>query len=204
MARLKIGIIFGGAPRSTHLRQVGAGGRREPRSREVRAVLHRDHRERRLAALRRARAGLGERRGRPAVLSPDRSARGLLVLEQGRYEAIGLDLVLPVLHGRLGEDGAIQGLLELSGIPYVGCDVQSSALCMDKSLAYLVARARASPRPGSGPSRADEEIDARPAHLSRLRQAGPLGLVLRRQQGRPAPKTCRARCGPHGSTTRRC
>lgn len=76
---------------------------------------------------------------RPAVLSPDRSFHGLLVLEQGRYEAIGLDLVFPVLHGRLGEDGAIQGLLELSGIPYVGCDVQSSALCMDKSLTYLVA-----------------------------------------------------------------
>src|SRR3984893_2530263 len=76
---------------------------------------------------------------RPAVLSPERSVHGLLVLEQGGYEAISLDLVLPVLHGTLGEDGAIQGLLELSGIPYVGCDVQSSALCMDKSLAYVVA-----------------------------------------------------------------
>jgi D-alanine--(R)-lactate ligase len=77
---------------------------------------------------------------RPAVLSPDRSVRGLLVLEQGRYEPIGLDLVLPVLHGKLGEDGAMQGLLELAGIPYVGCDVQSSAVCMDKSLAYIIAR----------------------------------------------------------------
>ncbi|WP_281902572.1 D-alanine--(R)-lactate ligase [Phytohabitans aurantiacus] len=77
---------------------------------------------------------------RTAVLSPDRSAPGLLVLEKGQYEAIGLDLVLPVLHGKLGEDGAIQGLLELSGIPYAGCDIQSSTLCMDKSLAYLVAR----------------------------------------------------------------
>ncbi|MGI5200558.1 D-alanine--(R)-lactate ligase [Spirillospora sp. CA-108201] len=76
---------------------------------------------------------------RPAMLSPDRSVRGLLVLEQGKYEMIGLDLVLPVLHGKLGEDGAMQGLLELSGIPYVGCDVQSSALCMDKALAYTVA-----------------------------------------------------------------
>ena len=74
---------------------------------------------------------------RLAVLSPD----GLLVLEHGRYEVISLDVVFPVLHGKLGEDGAIQGLLELSGIPYVGCDVQSSALCMDKSLAYLVASA---------------------------------------------------------------
>ena len=77
---------------------------------------------------------------RPAMLSPDSTVRGLLVLDGGRYEAIGLDLILPVLHGRLGEDGAMQGLLELSGIPYVGCDVQSSALCMDKSLAYVVAR----------------------------------------------------------------
>lgn len=77
---------------------------------------------------------------RPAVLSPDRSVHGLLVLEQKRYETISVDIVLPVLHGQLGEDGAIQGLLELSGIPYVGCDVQSSALCMDKSLAYIVAR----------------------------------------------------------------
>lgn len=72
---------------------------------------------------------------RPAVLS----AGGLLVLEDGKYETIGLDVVFPVLHGRFGEDGAMQGLLELAGIPYVGCDVQSSALCMDKSLAYVVA-----------------------------------------------------------------
>ena len=77
--------------------------------------------------------------GRPVALSPDRSTHGLLVLEEGRVEAIRLDMVLPVLHGRLGEDGAVQGLLDLSGIPYVGCDVQSSALCMDKSLTYLVA-----------------------------------------------------------------
>ena len=77
---------------------------------------------------------------RPAVLSPDRSAPGLLVLDQGRYETVALDVVFPVLHGKLGEDGAIQGLLELSGIPYVGCDVQSSALCMDKALAYVAAR----------------------------------------------------------------
>jgi D-alanine---(R)-lactate ligase len=81
-------------------------------------------------------ADLDDDRYRPAVLSQG----GLLVLEDGKYETITLDLVFPVLHGRLGEDGAIQGLLELAGIPYVGCDVQSSALCMDKSLAYVVAR----------------------------------------------------------------
>jgi D-alanine---(R)-lactate ligase len=77
---------------------------------------------------------------RRAVLSPDRRVHGLLVFEPGQCRTIRLDVVFPVLHGRLGEDGAMQGLLELSGIPYVGCDVQSSSLCMDKSLTYLVAR----------------------------------------------------------------
>lgn len=77
---------------------------------------------------------------RMAILSPDRYLPGLLLLGQARYQSVRLDVVLPVLHGRFGEDGAIQGLLELSGIPYVGCDIQSSTQCMDKSLAYLVAR----------------------------------------------------------------
>jgi D-alanine--(R)-lactate ligase len=85
---------------------------------------------------------------------------GLLVLEEGRYEAIRLDVVLPVLHGKLGEDGAIQGLLELSGLPYVGCDVQSSALCMDKALEYLVARTAGVATPVFRTLSADEDIDA--------------------------------------------
>ena len=96
---------------------------------------------------------------RPAALSPDRSVHGLLVLEQGRYETIRLDVVFPVLHGRLGEDGALQGLLELSGIPYVGCDVQSSALCMDKSLAYIVARSAGIATPNFWIVAANENID---------------------------------------------
>jgi len=78
--------------------------------------------------------------GRPAMLSPDRSVHGLLVAGPGGWEVVRVDVVLPLLHGEQGEDGAIQGLLELSGVPYVGCGVQASALCMDKSLAYMVAR----------------------------------------------------------------
>lgn len=101
-----------------------------------------------------------ENGSRPAVLSPDRSAPGLLVLEQGQYETVSLDVVLPVLHGKLGEDGAIQGLLELSGIPYAGCDIQSSALCMDKSLTYLVTRAAGIDTPNFWTVMADEKIDA--------------------------------------------
>lgn len=95
----------------------------------------------------------------PAVLSPDRSVHGLLVLEQGRYETIRLDIVFPVLHGKLGEDGAMQGLLDLSGIPYVGCDVQSSALCMDKSLTYIIARSAGIATPNFWTVMANENID---------------------------------------------
>lgn len=76
----------------------------------------------------------------PAILSPDRKVHGVLVLEQGKYKSIRLDIVFSVLHGKMGEDGSIQGLLELSGIPYAGCDIQSSALCMDKSLTYEIVR----------------------------------------------------------------
>jgi D-alanine--(R)-lactate ligase len=97
--------------------------------------------------------------GCPVVLSPDRGAHGLLVLDQGKYETISLDLVLPVLHGKLGEDGAMQGLLELSGIPYAGCDVQSSALCMDKSLAYVVAASAGIATPNFWTVTADENPD---------------------------------------------
>jgi D-alanine--(R)-lactate ligase len=96
---------------------------------------------------------------RPVVLSPDRSVHGLLVLEQGHYESVRLDLVFPVLHGKLGEDGAMQGLLELSGIPYVGCDVQSSALCMDKSLAYIVASNAGIAVPNFWTVTADQDVD---------------------------------------------
>ena len=96
----------------------------------------------------------------PALLSPDRSVHGLVVLEQDRYEMIRLDVVFPVLHGKFGEDGAMQGLLELSGVPYVGCDVQSSALCMDKSLAYVIASNAGIDTPNYWVIMANEKLDA--------------------------------------------
>lgn len=96
---------------------------------------------------------------RPVMLSPDPGIRGLLVLDQGRYDTIGLDVVLPVLHGRLGEGGAMQGLLEFSGLPYAGCDLQSAALCMDKSLAYTVVRSAGIATPNFWVVAAGEAID---------------------------------------------
>jgi D-alanine--(R)-lactate ligase len=79
---------------------------------------------------------------RRAVISPDREAHGLLVADEADgHRHVRVDAVFPVLHGTTGEDGAVQGLLELSGIPYVGCGIQASAICMDKTLAYTAARA---------------------------------------------------------------
>jgi D-alanine-D-alanine ligase len=57
----------------------------------------------------------------------------------------GADVVIPVLHGPFGEDGTVQGLLELAGIPYVGAGVAASALCMDKDLFKAVLRDRGIP-----------------------------------------------------------
>src|ERR671930_552964 len=51
-----------------------------------------------------------------------------------------VDVVLPILHGPFGEDGTVQGLLELAGVPYVGAGVTASALCMDKDLFKAVLR----------------------------------------------------------------
>ena len=132
--------------------------------------------------------------GRPAVLSPDRSVHGLLVFEDGRYEAIRLDLVLPVLHGKLGEDGAIQGLLELSGIPYAGCDIQSSALCMDKSLAYMVAAAAGIATPNFWTSEAvDPDQLAYPVFVKPARSGSSFGVtkVSRKQDLPGAVQTAR-------------
>ncbi len=67
--------------------------------------------------------------------------------------------MLPVLHGRLGEDGAVQGLLELAGIPYAGCDAQGSAVCMDKSLACIVARSAGVATPNFRTVTSDEKVD---------------------------------------------
>ena len=72
----------------------------------------------------------------PVVFSQDRSVGGFLELIDGRYVTQKIDLAFPVLHGRNGEDGTVQGLLELAGIPIVGCDARSSALCMDKDKAH--------------------------------------------------------------------
>lgn len=74
-----------------------------------------------------------------AVVSPDRKDKSLIVFRDDKVEKIKIDVAFPVLHGKNGEDGTIQGLFELAGIPYVGCDYCSSACCMDKAITNTLA-----------------------------------------------------------------
>lgn len=73
-----------------------------------------------------------------AVLSPDANDHGLYVTENGQTRTVWVDTVFPVLHGLYGEDGTVQGILELARIPYVGCGVLASSVSMDKAYTKLV------------------------------------------------------------------
>lgn len=76
---------------------------------------------------------------RAAVVSPDRSTHGLIVREDdGTVSEQHIDAVFPVLHGKNGEDGTMQGLLEIAGLPYVGPGTCASACAMDKSVTKLI------------------------------------------------------------------
>ena len=106
---------------------------------------------------------------RQAALSPVRG-QGLLSFENDCVVRERIDVVFPLLHGENGEDGSMQGLLQIAGLPYVGSGVASSSACMDKTMTKLIA-ARAgiaqarwhvitSGRWKQNPARCMEEIEA--------------------------------------------
>jgi len=72
-----------------------------------------------------------------AFISPDRGG-GIIAIEEGKTTKINVDVVFPVMHGRYGEDGTVQGLCELCGIPVVGSGSAASALCMDKDRSHKI------------------------------------------------------------------
>lgn len=74
----------------------------------------------------------------PACILPDTGVHGIAVFRESGTEFVRIDVAFPVLHGKNGEDGTIQGLFTLAGIPFVGCGTLSSAVCMDKAVANTV------------------------------------------------------------------
>lgn len=72
---------------------------------------------------------------RKAIISPARDTRGIMIEEDdGKFTKISVDVVFPVLHGKNGEDGTMQGLLQMAGIPFVGSDTTASSASMDKAI----------------------------------------------------------------------
>ena len=72
----------------------------------------------------------------PIMFSQSRMVQGFTEFHGNKFREIPVDLVFPILHGKNGEDGTLQGLFELAGIPVVGCNTFSSAICMDKDRAH--------------------------------------------------------------------
>lgn len=77
----------------------------------------------------------------PVVVSQNPLLGGIIEFGQAGNRIIKPDVVFPVLHGKNGEDGTVQGVFELAGIPVVGCGMLSSALCMDKDMAHRLVEA---------------------------------------------------------------
>jgi D-alanine-D-alanine ligase len=124
--------------------------------------------------------------GDTVVLPGDPTANGLLVLEPGDGAARaldGVDVVFPALHGAYGEDGTIQGLLEMAGVPYVGANVFASAAAMDKEFTKKLAAAEGIPvgryvvlRAGASLTAADKERLGLPVFVKPSRAGSSYGI----------------------------
>ena len=150
--------------------------------------------------------------GQAVALPGDPTVGGLVPLEDGPGLLGGVDVVFPVLHGPYGEDGTIQGLLELAGVPYVGCGVLASAAAMDKAVAKVLLAA-AGIAGGAGGRRARRAVGAATrrghrrgagARAAGVREAGPRRLQHRHQPRSPTSPACRPRSRRRCAATRRC
>jgi len=124
--------------------------------------------------------------GSAVVLSPDPTLRGVEVLDApaGVRVLSGVDVVFPVLHGAYGEDGTIQGLLEMAGVPYVGAGVFASAAAMDKEFAKKLVAADGIPigryavlRAGQSLSDADRQRLGLPVFVKPSRAGSSIGIT---------------------------
>jgi D-alanine-D-alanine ligase len=124
--------------------------------------------------------------GKAVVLTGDANERGLVVLDpvDGPRALGDVDVVFPALHGTYGEDGTIQGLLEMAGVPYVGSNVFASAAAMDKEFTKKLAEASGIPvgpyavlRAGVSLSDADRERLGLPLFVKPARAGSSYGIT---------------------------
>jgi len=153
--RIRVAIVFGGRSGEHEVSLVSAQGIMKAIDKEKYEVLPIGiTKEGQWIAggdpMRALQSGMAAGESRPAALLGDPSQRGLIRLEEQEQELQAarlarVDVVFPILHGPFGEDGTIQGLLELADLPYVGAGVTGSALGMDKIVQKTVLRAHGLP-----------------------------------------------------------
>lgn len=153
--RVRVGVLFGGRSNEHAISCASAGSVLAALDRDRyevvpvgitpdgRWVLAADDPER--LAITGSRLPEVDAQGPAVVLPADPTRRDLLLLDGPARHLTGLDVVLPLLHGPFGEDGTLQGLLELAGVPYVGSGVLASAVSMDKEYMKLLLAARGLP-----------------------------------------------------------
>jgi D-alanine-D-alanine ligase len=124
--------------------------------------------------------------GSPVVLPADPTGHGLVVLDptEGVSALDEVDVVFPLLHGAYGEDGTIQGLLEMAGVPYVGAGVFASAAAMDKEFAKKLTTAAGIPcgpytvlRAGESLTAAEQERLGLPVFVKPARAGSSYGIT---------------------------
>jgi D-alanine-D-alanine ligase len=135
-------------------------------------------------------------KGTAVVLAGDPTSGGLVTLDpaEGLRTLTDVDVVFPVLHGRFGEDGTIQGLLELAGIPYVGSGIFASAAGMDKEFTKKLLHADGLPvgefavlRRGQALAQADVDRLGLPVFVKPARAGSSVGITkVRRPEDLPA------------------
>src|SRR5271167_3572369 len=139
--RLRIGILFGGRSGEHEVSLISAASvisALDPEKYEAVPIgITKDGRWLAgTAAHKMLPPALGEvlRTGESVMLSADPNVAALVPVSNSRADALRVDVVFPVLHGTFGEDGAVRGLLDLAGLPYVGSGVLGSAVGMDKDM----------------------------------------------------------------------
>jgi D-alanine-D-alanine ligase len=124
--------------------------------------------------------------GNAVVLPGDPTSGGLVVLDPGEGARVlgGVDVVFPALHGQFGEDGTIQGLLEMAAVPYVGAGVFASAAAMDKEFTKKLAAVEGIPvgryvvlRPGATLTDADRDVLGLPVFVKPARAGSSYGIT---------------------------
>ena len=108
-----------------------------------------------------------------------------------------IEVIFPIIHGRSGEDGSVQGLLELAGVPYVGTDVKSTALCMDKTLSKAVLRDAGLPVVPSVEGRIHQLLDSDAAFLDEVEREFDYPVFVKPTNSGSSVGTIKARSRAH-------